>query len=417
MEALATRERFLDRIGIPSSLFFGFVGLLIFMIGDGVESGYLAPYLVGRGIDIKDVASISAVYGTAAALAGWFSGALSDVWGPRRVIATGLAIWMLFQVAFLKIGLAHPTAASVMVTYGLRGFGYPLFAFGFLVWITVAAPQHRLASAMGWFWFAFTGGLPTLGSLVARYSIPRFGSYSTFWIATALALMGGVILLAGVREKRGTQRLIKEDKNPFVALLHSITLAWRKPKIGIGCLVRIINTAPEFGFFIILPGFFEQIIGFSQAQYLTLLSAIFFSNILWNLLFGLIGDRFGWRLTVATCGGFGSAITTLLLFYVPSATHSYPASLAVGMLYGATLAGYVPLSALMPMLAPSHRGEALSMLNLGAGAAMLVGPALVSLFFGAAGIRGMMWIFAVLYLVSGFLALLLTHEEEKVAIA
>ena len=87
------------------------------------------------------------------------------------------------------------------------------------------------------------------------------------------------------------------------------------------------------------------------------------------------------------------------------------------MLYGATLAGYVPLSALMPSLAPAHRGEALSMLNLGAGAAMLVGPALVSIFFRVAGVRGMMWIFAALYLVSGFLALLLTQDEQEVAIA
>ncbi|MBS1800576.1 MAG: MFS transporter [Acidobacteria bacterium] len=384
------------------------------MIGDGVESGYLSPYLVGRGMAINDVASIMTVYGTTAAIAGWFSGALSDVWGPRRVIVTGWLIWLAFQVAFLKIGLLHATPSAVMLTYGLRGFGYPLFAFGFLVWITVAAPKYRMASAMGWFWFAFTGGLPTLGSLVARYSIPRIGAYNTFWISTGLVMAGGIILLAGVRETRGARRLVEEDKRPVAALLHSVALAWRKPKIGIACIVRIINTAPEFGFFIILPGFFEDVIGFSQAQFLTLLSAIFLSNILWNLLFGLIGDRFGWRMTVATCGGFGSAVTTLLLFYIPLATHNYVASIAVGMLYGATLAGYVPLSALMPMLAPEHRGEALSMLNLGAGAAMQVGPLLVRVFFHHVGVKGMMWIFAGLYLASGLLALMLTTDEEMV---
>ena len=411
---LVENERFLDRIGIPSALLWGFVGLLVFMIGDGVESGYLSPYLVGRGMAINDVASIMTVYGTTAAIAGWFSGALSDVWGPRRVIITGWVIWLAFQVAFLKFGLLHATPSTVMLTYGLRGLGYPLFAFGFLVWITVAAPKYRMASAMGWFWFAFTGGLPTLGSLVARYSIPKIGAYNTFWVSTGLVVAGGIILLAGVRETRGARRLVEEDKRPVAALLHSVALAWRKPKIGVACIVRIINTAPEFGFFIILPGFFEDVIGFSQAQFLTLLSAIFLSNILWNLLFGLIGDRFGWRITVATCGGFGSAVTTLLLFYVPLATHSYVASVAVGMLYGATLAGYVPLSALMPMLAPEHRGEALSMLNLGAGAAMQVGPLLVRLFFHHVGVKGMMWIFAVLYLASGLLALTLTTNEEMV---
>jgi hypothetical protein len=27
-----------------------------------------------------------------------------------------------------------------------------------------------------------------------------------------------------------------------------VTIAWEKPKTAIGCLVRMINTAPQFGF-------------------------------------------------------------------------------------------------------------------------------------------------------------------------
>ncbi len=41
---------FLARIGIPIFLFRGFLGTLIFMIGDGVESAYLSPFLVKGGI-------------------------------------------------------------------------------------------------------------------------------------------------------------------------------------------------------------------------------------------------------------------------------------------------------------------------------------------------------------------------------
>ena len=35
----------LDRIGIPRQLFWGFAAVLIFMIGDGVETTYLSDYL------------------------------------------------------------------------------------------------------------------------------------------------------------------------------------------------------------------------------------------------------------------------------------------------------------------------------------------------------------------------------------
>ena len=53
--------------------------------------------------------------------------------------------------------------------------------------------------------------------------------------------------------------------------------------------------------------------------------------------------------------------------------------MVAGVLYGATLAGYVPLSALMPNLVPEHRGASLSLLSLGAGASVWVGPAIVAL--------------------------------------
>lgn len=403
----------LARIGIPPSLAWGFLGLLLFMVGDGVESGYLSPYLAAQGIAPGKVAWVFTIYGFAVAIAGWLSGALSDVWGPQRVIAAGLGVWVIFQLAFLTIGLTSHSYPLLLLTYGLRGFGYPLFAFGFLVWITVAAPAHHLASAMGWFWFAFTGGLPTLGSIVASWFVPRIGAVPTLWIALGLVVLGGIVLLMGVREPRGRKRLVPSNEKPGEALLSSITLLWRKPKTAVACFVRMINTAPEFGFLVFLPGFFMNVIGFTLVEWLHLLSAIFTSNIVWNLIFGLLGDRLGWRRTVALCGGFGCTVSTLALYYVPLLHHSYAAAVIVGVFYGATLAGYVPLSALMPSLAPQEKGASLSLLNLGAGASVWVGPAIVALLLERIGVGGLIWVFAGLYLLSGFLALTLRLPAEK----
>ena len=409
----APSQSFVQRIGIPPALAWGFLGLLLFMIGDGVESGYLSPYLSSHGVSPSNVAWIFTAYGLAVAVGGWLSGALCDAWGPRRVIVIGLTAWVLFQLAFLTLGLSSHSVPVLLATYGLRGFGYPLFAFSFLVWITVVARADRLASAMGWFWFAFTGGLPTLGSIVASWCVPRVGPVATFWIALGLVIAGGLTMLIGVREPRGRKRLVAQDEKPVQALLSTITLLWRKPKTAAACIVRTINTAPEFAFLVFLPGFFMNTIGFTLVEWLRLLSAIFTSNIIWNLLFGLIGDRFGWRKTVAWGGGFGCAISTLALYYVPFLHHNYAAALGVGVLYGATLAGYVPLSALMPSLAPEEKGASLSLLNLGAGASVWVGPALVGLLMKPLGVPGMMWVFAGLYLASGVLALTLTLPSEQ----
>jgi len=51
------------------------------MIGDGVEAGYLSPFLVSRGISEQQAAVMFTVYGIVVAIAAWFSSALSDLWG------------------------------------------------------------------------------------------------------------------------------------------------------------------------------------------------------------------------------------------------------------------------------------------------------------------------------------------------
>lgn len=410
----ASLSSLLDRLGMFPPLALGYLGLLIFMIGDGVESGYLSPYLLAHGLSQAAVALVFTAYGATVAIASWFSGALSDLWGPRRVMWVGLGIWTSFEISFLVIGLSSANWVVIAATYALRGFGYPLFAFGFLVWITAATPRQRLGTAVGWFWFGFTGGLPTLGSFFASYSIPVIGQYRTLWCSLGLVVFGGLIALLGTREPIGARPLAAANGHPLRTLLSGVTIAWKEPKTLIGCIVRVINTAPQFGFWVFLPVFFTQKVGFSLTQWLRILSFMFLSNIIWNLLFGIIGDKFGWRRTVALFGGLGSAVTTLLLYYVPHFFGaSYILSIMAAVLYGATLAGYVPLSALMPSLAPRNKGAAMSMLNLGAGASVWAGPAVVALFLTPLGVGGVMWIFAVLYIVSALLTLFLSLPSEE----
>ncbi|MCJ7992779.1 hypothetical protein MUB15_32390 [Priestia sp. OVS21] len=43
-----------NKIGLPKNLLWGYIGLTIFMIGDGVEQAWISPYLVSRGMSIED---------------------------------------------------------------------------------------------------------------------------------------------------------------------------------------------------------------------------------------------------------------------------------------------------------------------------------------------------------------------------
>jgi polyol permease family len=406
------RASFLDRFTFPRPLAWGYFGLLLFMMGDGVESGYLAHFLHGEGVSDKKIALMFTVYGALATVGARYSGALSDIWGARLVMWIGLAAWVVFQVIFLGFALPTGNLPIMLVSYGLRGIGYPLFAYGFLVLITTATPAKRLGSAVGWFWFAFSAGLPTLGSLFASLVIPYVGQYLTFWFSLGMVTAGGVAALAGLPRRVGAAPGEMENKTRG-SLFASFSIAWEKPKTAIGCVVRMINTAPQFGFLVFLPTYFTTVVGLYLTQWLQLLSYMFLSNILANLLSGIVGDKLGWRHTVAFVGGVGCTVTTLLLYYVPVAHRgNFGLCVVVAVLYGITLAGYVPLSAIMPLLAPENKGAAISMLNLGAGASTMLGPAIVAVFIGPIGVEGVMWVFAGLYALSAVLALFLTLPEE-----
>ncbi|MDN7351182.1 MFS transporter [Acetobacter senegalensis] len=406
-------QNLIDRIGIPRPLLWGFVGLLLFMIGDGVEAGYLAPFLESQGQSSTRVALLFTVYGVAVSISSWLSGPLSDMWGPKKVMWVGLWIWAIFEVLFLVLGLQPNNYNMMVVAYTARGLGYPLFAYGFLVWIAAATPARQLGSAAGWFWFAFSGGLPTLGSLFASFAIPRIGEMGTFWSSLALVMAGGLVALLCTHEPSGSKRLSPPDVTLKQAMFGSISIIWREPKTAIAGLVRTINTSSEYAFLVIMPGVFTKLVGFSLEQWLQLLSIVFLSNIIFNLLSGILADRLGPRTVVAVGGGLGAAICVPLFYYVPlSMPHNFPIAAAMGVLYGASLAAFVPLSGLMPQVCPKEKAAALSILGLGAGASTWVGPAIVTWFQGSVGTAGVIWIFSGLYVLSALMTMAITVSPE-----
>ncbi len=82
--------------------------------------------------------------------------------------------------------------------------------------------------------------------------------------------------------------------------------------------------------------------------------------------------------------------------------------MTAGVLWGALLAGYVPLTALVPSLVKKDKGAAMAILNLGAGLPVFVGPAIVGLFIGIVGEEGVIWILAALYIVSAVITRFIT---------
>jgi len=142
----------------------------------------------------------------------------------------------------------------------------------------------------------------------------------------------------------------------------------------------------------------------SAGQYSVLVSLVYGANIGANLFFGIVGDYFGWRRTVTFFGCVGCAIATPLWFFGSLLTESYAVTVVLGMLYGVLLAGFVPLSALMPSMVERHdKGAALAILNTGAGGAAFIGLAIPTALAPFIGYGGVVITYSALYLVSAVL--------------
>jgi polyol permease family len=403
-----SQNSMLDKVGIPKHLAWGYLGIMIFMMGDGLEGAWLSPYLLGRGLTIQESASLFTVYGITIAISSWFSGVLAEGFGPKRTMLIGVLLYILGTIGFVGFGVPHLQYPVMLATYALRGFGYPLFAYSFLVWITYRSPQQKLGTAVGWFWFVFTGGLNVFGAYYSSWAIQHLGDnqdgryLNTLWSSILWVTIGAFFALVLNRDKFKTDAVAgKVSKSEELA--KGLTIMKEQPKVLMGGIVRIINTAAQFAFPVFLPTYMASH-GFSTTEWLQIWGTIFTANIAFNLIFGFVGDGFGWKNTVMWFGGVGCALTTVLFYYSPVLFHgSFWMVMFCGVLWGALLAGYVPLSALVPSLVKKDKGAAMAVLNLGAGLSVFVGPAIVGIFIGSVGNTGVVWILAGLYLVSAIL--------------
>jgi MFS family permease len=108
-----------------------------------------------------------------------------------------------------------------------------------------------------------------------------------------------------------------------------------EPKVLIGGIMRIINTAAQFAFPVFLPTYMASARFSTTTQWLQIWGTIFTANIAFNLIFGFVGDGFGWKNTVMWFGGVGCALTTVLFYYSPVMFHgSFWMVMLCGVLMG-----------------------------------------------------------------------------------
>lgn len=405
-----TRSAWLERQGIVRPLAWGYVAVLLFMVGDGIELGFMAPYLEGLGFSTSNIAALVTVYGVVVAIASWLAGALVEAWGPRRVMLIGFAVWVIFEIIFLAVGVATKNYPVMLVSYAIRGLGYPFFAYGFLVWVTIRTPDAVISRAVGWYWFSYTAGLGVISSYFAGFTIPLVGGLTTMWLSLAFVGAGGLISMFLIRAK--SEATAAGLTSTIRSVVRGLTIMKDHPRIGVGGFVRIINGL----IFYALPLFFASHlindVGFSITEWQSIWGTMLLATLPGNLAAGYLGDRIGLVNVVAWFGGLLLSLSLLAWYFVPLFLGpNFIALMTVSIISGLGLGGFTPLTPLVALLSRQHKAAAVAVVNLGAGLSNAVGPAIVRIFLGPLGVAGVTFILAGLYAMSIPLTYLLRQRQ------
>ena len=144
----------------------GFIAIAVFMTGDGFELTFLSKYIVDQGFSSSQASLMFTMYGLMAAVAGWASGVLAEMFGAKRIMLIGAISWICLHLVFLTMALPSGSYALMLAVYAMRGVGYPLFIYSFVVLISQTVDPGKLATAMGWFWTSYSFGIGVFLSLI-----------------------------------------------------------------------------------------------------------------------------------------------------------------------------------------------------------------------------------------------------------
>jgi MFS family permease len=164
---------------------------LVNNLNDGLAWGVFPLFFAAHGLSVGRIGVLAALYPAVWGLGQMGTGALSDRWGRKWLIAAGMWV-QAGAIALIAGGGAFGTWAAGAVVLGLgTAMVYPtlLAAIG-----DVAEPRWR-ASAVGVYRLWRDSGF-VAGAVLAGVLADRFGAASAIrWVAVLTALSGAVVAL------------------------------------------------------------------------------------------------------------------------------------------------------------------------------------------------------------------------------
>ena len=306
-----------------------------------------AKRLGASAVDIGFIASASTVVGIIASLP---AGALSDIWGRRRVIV--LAGLVFASAPFLYLVVATPWQLAIIRIY----HGLATAVFGPVALALIADMfRDRRGETMGWYSSATLAGR-ALAPVIGGYLLYRL-TYHAVFVGCGIA---GVLALAAAYGLPATTTSTAAPRSRTLTdLLDGIASVIRDRGI---LLISAAEAVQYFAFGAVetfLP-LYGLTVGLNALQIGTIFGAQILTTTLMKPLMGRASDRYGRRPLIAAGLVVGAAAAACIPF-----AHIYVALLPIGVVFGLALAIVTAsTAALVSELAQAHAyGSALGVMS------------------------------------------------------
>jgi MFS family permease len=168
-------------------------------MNDGMVWGLVPILLVSAGLSVQQVALIAAVYPGVWSVSQLITGALSDRWGRKWMIASGMWVQSIGIVFFvIASGFWAWLAGAVLL-----GIGTALVYPTMLAAVSDVAHPNWRASAVGVYRLWRDAGY-AVGALVAGLLADAFGGLTAIAAIGVLTFLSGVLVAAVMRETHGS---------------------------------------------------------------------------------------------------------------------------------------------------------------------------------------------------------------------
>lgn len=410
---------FFERFGIPRMLLLGFLAVAIFMTGDGFELTFLTKFMVDQGFGETQASLLITVYGLFAALGGWCAGVLAEMFGAKRIMMFGACWWIGIHLLFLGVAIPSGIYPLILCSYALRGIGYPLFIYSFVVLMAQHIPPARLASATGFFWTCFSLGIGVFGAYLPSFIMPKVGEYPTFWYALPFSIIGAIICFFFVPRNKVVKAEGLTRKEQFAELAEGASILVTNPKILICAVIRIVNNLLLYGFPVIMPLYLCRPNAengghpfFETTQWMQIWGFVFVVTLVFNTFWGWFMDRFGWVWPMRWFGCAVLAVGSVAFYYVPQWFGANVMMMIVAaIIVGIGTCAFSSLPTIMTLYANGKQGAALSAYNLAAGLTTFAGPGIATLLMERTGYVGVCWTYAGLYVLAFVLTLFIRPKQ------